>query len=84
MKNRVDSNSGGGTLYVGPRRGDTAGIATVTDFTKKNSLAGGSIFRIDPFLRKEISRFEAKNSAQNGICLFVEPLIFGEAKSTDT
>ena len=84
MNNRVDSNSGversgGGTLYVGPRRGDAAGSATVADFTKTTLRQGKAFFRIDPFLLKEIGRFEAKNSARNRICL-----IFGEAKSTDT
>ena len=29
-------------------------------------------------------RFEGKNSRNDGMCLFLEPGIFGEAKSTDS
>ena len=39
---------------------------------------------IDPFLRQLIDRFEGKNGVRYGICLFLEPIIFREAKSIDT
>ena len=51
---------------------------------QKKTLTGGSAFCVStPFLRKKIDRFKGKNRVQNEISLFLEPIIFGEVKSTD-
>ena len=73
-------------LLVSPRWGDTAGKIWLLRISQKNknTLTGGSDFFVaTPFSDTKSTDLKAKTVTRME-CLFLEPLIFGEAKSTDS
>ena len=51
---------------------------------KKTLWREVAFFCLNPFLRNKIDWFQGKNREHNGMCLFLEPMTFDEAKSTDS
>ena len=72
-------------ITVSPRWGDTAGDMTAVNFTKnKYTLTRGSAFFVStPFCETKSTDLKKKPRTTE-ICLFLEPIILGDGKSTET
>ena len=81
-KNGVGKNS---RAFCLARTESIPAVLTVVNFTKKqNALTGGSgFFVVSPFCHTKSTDLEAKTVTIME-CLFLQSIIFGEAKSTDS